>query len=257
MEDQLKYQNEENHQEEEGYTNRTEGKEGKQKMMQMRRSFLSYFPLFSFSPWENLNFFRFSEKENLYKWILTCKDVIIGLTGTNCSGKSEIATYLRENGFEYYSLSDIVREEAFKRKISPSRERLISLGKELRDHSGSGILAERISKKISNRNTVIDSIRSPEEVNVLKQQKEFILIGVNAPIETRFERSLARGREGDGKTVEEFKRLEEQENNEGYQQLKKTLRMSDVVIINDKTIDHLRRQIDHVLQNIQSLRVEK
>ena len=59
--------------------------------------------------------------------------MIIGLTGANASGKGEAAGYLKSKGFAYYSLSDILREEAKLRGIEPSRENLIKLGNELRN----------------------------------------------------------------------------------------------------------------------------
>ncbi len=54
--------------------------------------------------------------------------MIIGLTGANASGKGEAASYLKSKGFEYYSLSDILREEAKRKKIEPLRENLIKRG---------------------------------------------------------------------------------------------------------------------------------
>ena len=44
--------------------------------------------------------------------------MIIGLTGTKASGKGIIADILKEGGFVYYSLSDIVGEEAARKGLS-------------------------------------------------------------------------------------------------------------------------------------------
>ena len=70
--------------------------------------------------------------------------MIIGLTGANASGKGEAASYLKSKSFEYYSLSDILREKAGARKIEPSRENLIKLGNELREKNGSSVLADAV-----------------------------------------------------------------------------------------------------------------
>ena len=43
------------------------------------------------------------------------KDVrLIGLTGTNGSGKGEAAAYFKKKEFSYFSLSDLIREELHK-----------------------------------------------------------------------------------------------------------------------------------------------
>ena len=36
--------------------------------------------------------------------------MIVGLTGPNAAGKGVVADFLRERGYAYFSLSDIVRE---------------------------------------------------------------------------------------------------------------------------------------------------
>ena len=67
--------------------------------------------------------------------------MIIGLTGKNAAGKGEIANYLKTKGFVYYSLSDVIREEATKRGLEHTRDNLIRLGTEMRETHGNSILA--------------------------------------------------------------------------------------------------------------------
>src|SRR3990167_6671555 len=176
--------------------------------------------------------------------------MIIGLTGKNASGKGEAANYLKSKGFVYYSLSDVIREEATKRGIGHSRDNLINLGNELRKKFGPDYLAKQINIKIKQqlkkkKNFVIDSIRSPHEAKELIKNKGFILVGVDAPIELRFKRLLERNRLGDAKTLEEFKSQEERENlkSDTNQQLDKTLGMADKVIVNDGTLEELKEKI--------------
>src|SRR3989344_5194886 len=133
--------------------------------------------------------------------------MIIGLTGKNAAGKGEVAAYLKAKGFTYHSLSDVIREEATKRKLEHSRDNLINLGNELREKFGSNYLAKKINNKINqhfkknkNQNFVIDSIRSPFEAKELMKNKNFILAGIDAPVELRFQRLLSRNRLGDAKT---------------------------------------------------------
>ena len=134
---------------------------------------------------------------------------IIGLTGPLSSGKHVVAEYLKNKGFECYSLSQVVRDEAKLRGIKEEREKLQNLGNLLRETFGTGILADRIKKKLDySKNIIIDGIRNPGEVTSLRELKNFILIGVTASKEIRFTRVLSRNRESDPKSFEEFLRLE-------------------------------------------------
>src|SRR3989338_234154 len=183
--------------------------------------------------------------------------MIIGLTGKNASGKGEAANYLKTKGFVYYSLSDVLREEATKRGIEHSRDNLIDLGNELREKFGPNYLAKQINNKIGDSKKlstndhffVVDSIRSPYEAKELMKNKDFILVGIDATIEIRFERLLRRNRLGDAKTLEEFKKQEERENlkSDTNQQLDETFKLADIVIANDETLEELHKKIDEML----------
>lgn len=181
--------------------------------------------------------------------------MIIGLTGANASGKGEAAGYLKSKGFVYYSLSDILREEAKLREIEPSRENLIKLGNELRKKNGPSVLANLAIKKIKGKNdyVVIDSIRNPFEIKALRKLNGFTLIGVDAPLEMRFKRAVARNRPGDPETLEEFVEKENKENTGAFtnQQLENCLKAADVVIINDSSMEDFRKKIDETIARIQ------
>ena len=181
--------------------------------------------------------------------------MIIGLTGKNASGKGEVANYLKEKGFIYYSLSDVIREEATKLGMGHSRDNLIKLGNDLRAKFGAGYLAQQINKKIKqrlskNQNFVIDSIRSPFEAKELMKNKDFVLVGIDAPIELRFKRLLQRNRLGDAKTLQEFKEQEQRENlkSDTNQQLDETFKLAKKIIVNDGTLEELHKKIDRLLK---------
>ena len=185
--------------------------------------------------------------------------MIIGLTGKNASGKGEAANYLKAKGFVYYSLSDVLREEATRRGIESSRDNLIKLGNELREKNGPAYLARQINNKIKqqlknkkNQNFVIDSIRSPFEAKELMKNKDFALVGIDAPIKLRFKRLLERNRLGDAKTLEKFKAQEEKENlkSSHNQQLDATFKLANKVIINDSSLKELYKKIDRLLVEI-------
>lgn len=174
---------------------------------------------------------------------------VIGLTGPNASGKGEVAAYLARRGFAVHSLSDLVREEAGTRGFAPEREHLIRVGNELRAECGPGVLAERILPRLRGR-TVIDSIRNPAEVEVLRAGlPHFVLVGVSAPAEVRFRRSLERARQGDPESLDEFLAREREENlvDPAGQQLDATFRLADFSVDNSGSLEELARAVDRVL----------
>jgi len=177
--------------------------------------------------------------------------VIVGLTGPNASGKGEAASYLRTKDFKYYSLSDILREEAKKAGIEPLRENLIRLGNELRRKNTPSYLASMIRERlIKPGDYIVDSIRNPAEVEALQKEKGFILLGIDAPVEVRFKRSLKRKRPGDAETLRDFIEKEKKENIDDpeNQQLKKCIEMANPVIVNDSNIEEFHRKIDEAIK---------
>ncbi len=182
--------------------------------------------------------------------------MIIGLTGRNASGKTEVSQYLGSRGFEYHSLSDEIREEIRRRGREITREILIEVGNELRSTLGAGILAERILRRLGHdRNYVVDSIRNPSEVEVLRRRPDFTLMAVQAGEAVRFERSRQRGREGAAATLEQFLVEEARELNSSdptAQQLIATQVLADIVVSNDGSIQELHRQLDEILPRLMS-----
>lgn len=176
--------------------------------------------------------------------------MIIGLTGSLCAGKGEVANYIKTLGFIYFSLSDVIRNEADKNNIAKTRENLIVLGNKLREEYGNGVLANKIKELLpENKNVIIDSIRNPEEVNELKKLQGFLLIGVDALEETRFARMIARNRPGDPKTLEQFRKINEDLKIEHGQRVQDCMKLADCIVINNVAIDQLHKKIDKLLKD--------
>ncbi len=181
--------------------------------------------------------------------------MIIGLTGKNGSGKGEVAAFLKDRGFIFYSLSDVIREEVKKRALSVTRENLIQTGNQLRATYGSSVLADRILERVDpDKNYVIDSFRSPFEVETFRRKGNFVLLHVTADVRIRFDRVVARGRENDPKTFEEFFRLENAEDRDSInnQQLSKTAALADIELENNGTIPELHEKTREALVKISS-----
>ncbi|QQR81535.1 MAG: AAA family ATPase [Deltaproteobacteria bacterium] len=185
--------------------------------------------------------------------------MIIGLTGKNGSGKGEAAKFLQLCGFEYYSLSDILREVLSKKKIPITRENLIKTGTKLREEEGYGALAERTLAKLTpDKNYVIDSIRNPEEVRALKRRDDFFLIKIDAPQKVRFERVKQRARESDPMTFSSFVEMEDRElksKNPAAQQLLATEKLADFTVSNASTIETLNDNVRKIIAKLSRERV--
>ena len=181
--------------------------------------------------------------------------MIIGLTGKNGSGKGEVAQFLRERGFALYSLSDVIREELKRNRRQITRENLIEVGNQLRTTYGPSVLADRILEKLDpDKNYVVDSFRSPFEVEAFRRRGNFVLIHVVADAQVRFERIRARAREKDPKTFDEFLELEHAEDRdiETSQQLSKTASMANFALENNGTLEELHEKIREALVKISS-----
>ncbi|MBI4455656.1 MAG: AAA family ATPase [Acidobacteria bacterium] len=179
--------------------------------------------------------------------------MIIGLTGRNASGKGEVADYLKSRGFQYFSLSDIIREVIQRRGQQVTRDALIKTGNELRQQYGRGYLAEEIARRLQeDRNCVVDSIRNPNEVRVLRRNPRFILANVIADSAVRFRRMQQRQRESDPQTLEGFRAFEERELSidEDAQQLQEVEKVADITIENNGTLEDLHRRLHETLQSI-------
>ncbi len=178
---------------------------------------------------------------------------IIALTGTMASGKGTVAEYLKKKGFEIYTYSDVVREEAKKLGYGQTRENLRKVGTLLKEKSGNmGILSRKLLAKIKTGKAVLDGVRNVAEINELRKRKGFFLIGVDAGQKIRFKRMQKRKRQGDPKTFEEFKEIDNKENNgENHgQEINRCLKAADFLIHNNSSVEELKKQIDKILYQI-------
>ena len=109
-------------------------------------------------------------------------------------------------------------------------------------------LAERLAARLEGRD-VVDSIRNPAEVAVLRRFERFRLIGVTAPVDVRYKRSRSRARAGDPSTLDEFRAKEGLENttDPAAQRLDATFELADAVIDNATDLGRLRARVRDLL----------
>jgi dCMP deaminase len=180
--------------------------------------------------------------------------MILGISGLYASGKGEAVAFLTARSFVAHSLSDVIREELARRGLGETRERMIETGNALRAAEGPGALAKRLLPRLApDRNVVVDSIRHPGEVEVLRAASpHFRLVWIEASEPARLERIRARGRAGDPESLAELRRLEGRElggDDPSGQQLLAVRALADEVIANDGTLAGLHEQLHRLLRS--------
>ena len=178
--------------------------------------------------------------------------MIIGITGLDGSGKSQVAELLKQSGFFKVTFSEILAEELKKKKRKVTKEGLITIGNELREKFGPKILARLALHRVKDgENYVFVSMRNPAEVELLQSRHDFLLVNVTAPDNIRLKRIMKKRLESDPRTIKELRKMDALENSSDpkKQQLHKVMKMAQVTINNDSTLDKLQKKVDQVLKD--------
>ncbi len=179
----------------------------------------------------------------------TDEAMLIGLTGRNASGKSTLVAWFVSKGMLSESCSDSIRAHLREQGVAESRSALIEGGRELRRMGGAGILAEMLLERLAGSDAVIDSIRTPGEVEALRSREDFVLIEVRAGMEARWKRAQERARSGDALDRETFFAQEKSEavaKDEAGQALDATADLADMILVNDGSIDELNADLEEL-----------
>ncbi|GAB4219487.1 MAG: dephospho-CoA kinase [Candidatus Microgenomates bacterium] len=190
--------------------------------------------------------------------------MLIGIVGQIACGKGVLKDYLiNDFGFSSFSLSSVVHEEAKKRGLKEvTRKILQDIGNDLRKKYGRDVLAKRaleIIKTSKNSRWVIEGIRNTAEVELLKKQKNFTLIGIKSTRSLRFKRLLKRAKPWDPKTWEEFLKVDRRDLGKGEgssgQQVGKCLAYCDYVLTNNKDIKSFEEKVKKILNKISEFKI--
>ncbi|GAF86333.1 unnamed protein product [marine sediment metagenome] len=170
---------------------------------------------------------------------------VLGITGMASAGKDTIAKYLKDKyDFEWLNFSDILADEAKKKKIEPNKMNLSKIGDEYRKKYGMGGLAIGILKKIEkskSENFVVTGFRSPEEVDYIRNHvDDFILIEIRTKPEVRWNRR----KKDDPQAEEEF--FERDRRDKELKGLDKVLEIADEIVENNSSFEELYKKVDKV-----------
>lgn len=182
--------------------------------------------------------------------------MIIGITGTLGAGKTTCVSFLEEKGFIHYSVRDFLVEHIKERGMPVDRNSMVVVANDLRANHGASYLAKELFKRAQERggDVVIESLRAPAEITELRhhadQENPFIMLAIDAPVETRYERIKTRKSETDMISFEEFKTSEEREmysDDPAKQNLAACIGMADVKIVNDGTKEEFMKRLEDAI----------
>ena len=184
--------------------------------------------------------------------------MIIGVCGRIGAGKETLTGFLREKGFVYIVTSDLLNQELIKRGLEITRTNQQDLADGLRKQNGVGAVMNLMldmAKQDSSKHYIFDSLRNVGEAEFLRKEVPgFILIGVDAPQDLRFQRVLKRKKLSDSMVWEEFLKMDSRDNfdptNPFGQQTGKLLEVADFVIVNDKDLEVAMNQVKEVWEKI-------
>ena len=140
--------------------------------------------------------------------------ITIGITGTIGAGKGTIVDYLvKEKGFAHFSVREFITQEINRRGMEVNRDSMTIVGNDLRaTHSPSYIVEQLYQQaQASGRNCIIESVRTPGEVEALRGKPNFYLFAIDADAHTRFQRIALRGSETDHIDFDTFTANEQRE----------------------------------------------
>ncbi|MDD4653443.1 MAG: AAA family ATPase [Methanothrix sp.] len=205
---------------------------------------------------------------------------IIGFVGLPGSGKGEASEIARQMGLMVLVMGDVIRQEAARQGLEPTDQNLGRIGNALRAAEGPDAVAKRIFEMALAAEkdiVVVDGLRSREEADFFAAHaEEFYLVEVCAPAEARLKWLAARGRPDDpgrspedadlkdtnadlkivssckGPNLQAAAALEQRECREMGWGMCDAMRIADMKLRNDGSLEDLREDVRRLLDLLQT-----
>jgi len=181
--------------------------------------------------------------------------MVIGITGTLGSGKDTLMELLKtEYNFKHFSVRDYLTDILEEQGDEINRLTMSRLANKLREDNHPAFIVEELFNKAKELggNVVIASIRTPGEVEFLKEHSEFVLFAVDADPNLRYERVQKRKSATDRIDFNTFMSDEQKEmqNEEPHKQnLAMCIRISNYKFRNNVTVEMFYKKIRKTLKN--------
>lgn len=176
--------------------------------------------------------------------------IILGLVGEICSGKDTVAAYLKDKyGSETIGFSMPIRDILDRLYLPQTRDNMMRCGIFLRDGFGQDLFSRVIAQETEASNApvvAIPNVRLESDIVYLDKLPGFVLVGVDAAAELRFERIKQRNQNPDDatKTWEEFQKDAELPTEIHIRELAKKC---EFTIDNNGDLEYLHTQIDGLM----------
>jgi len=171
--------------------------------------------------------------------------VVVGMPG---AGKSLASSVAAKRGVPVFVSGDIIRAEAKRRNLTPSRKNIGRIMLKIREEEGMGAVAKRLAPlidKIDGNIFVYEGARNIEEIEELNKKYRVFTIAILASPKSRFQRLLKRGRSDRPGNWADFLERDERELKVGVGKL---IAIADRVVENEDTRNDLKRRTARLLK---------
>lgn len=173
--------------------------------------------------------------------------MIIGITGTNGSGKGELAQYLVSQDFVHLSVRSFLDQEMYRLQLKPDRDNMRLVANRLRQEHGPAYIVSELLREAqyAARDVVIESVRCPAEAELFESDG-LCLLAVDASVEIRYARIRARGSTTDFVSREKFDTQELAESSGVLPwdlHLQKCVAMAEYTFHNVGTVEDLQKDV--------------
>ena len=183
--------------------------------------------------------------------------IIIGITGTIGAGKGTVVDYLvKHHGYSHFSVRNFLTEAIHKLGLPVNRDSMVEVANGMRANNSPSYIVEQLLKRAveNGHDSIIESIRTPGEIDALRAKANFFLLAVDADPALRYERVIMRKSETDQISYETFLENEKREMNSSdpnKQNLAVCISKADFVLNNDGTFRDLDTQIESILAQME------